>query len=122
LADKLFPTRRLFEAVDESPPQVAKIGQFGKNWFCHTLAMTTKTIPAYLEDERQKGRDTQLRMEAEAARIQPLQHGHHRIAKQPNLEFPSAVVAAPKARKTAAASRKKPRTGRKTATKARKVA
>ena len=29
--------------------------------------MTTKTIPAYLEDERQKGRDTQLRTEEEAA-------------------------------------------------------
>jgi hypothetical protein len=27
--------------------------------------MTTKTIPTYLEDERQKGRDTQLRTEEE---------------------------------------------------------
>jgi hypothetical protein len=71
-----------------------------------TLAMTTKTIPAYLEDERQKGRDTQLRVEEEAARIQPLNHGHHRTAKQPKLELPSAVEAAPKVRKTAAAVRK----------------
>jgi hypothetical protein len=29
--------------------------------------MTAKTIPAYLEDERQKDCDAQLRMEAEAA-------------------------------------------------------
>jgi len=84
--------------------------------------MTTKTIPAYLEDERQKGRDAQLRMEEEAARIQPLHHGHHRTAKQPKLELPSAVDAPPKARKTSAVSRKKSRTARKTATKARKVA
>jgi len=84
--------------------------------------MTTKTIPAYLEDERQKGRDAQLRVEEEAARIQPLNHGHHRTAKQLKMELPSSVKAAPKARKTAVASRKKPRIARKTATKARKVA
>jgi len=85
--------------------------------------MTTKTIPAYLEDERQKDRNAQLRTEEEAARIQPLRHGHHRTAKQPKMELPSAAKAAPKARKTAAASsRKKPRTARKTATRARKVA
>jgi hypothetical protein len=84
--------------------------------------MTTKTIPAYLEDERQKDRDAQLRKEEEAARIQPLNHGHHRTAKQPKLESPSSVKGAPKTKKPAAASRKKPRTARKTATKARKVA
>jgi hypothetical protein len=83
--------------------------------------MTTKTIPAYLEGERQKGREAKLRTEEEAARIQPLRHGHHRTAKQPKLELPSAVEAAPKARKTVAASRKTPRTRRKTATKGRKV-
>jgi hypothetical protein len=38
--------------------------------------MTTKTIPAYLEEERQKNRDAHLRMEAEAARIQPLPPSH----------------------------------------------
>ena len=84
--------------------------------------MTTKSIPEYLEDERQKSKDDQLRMEAEAARIQPLHHGHHRAAKQPKLEPLSPVKAAGKARKTAAAARKKPRTVRKTATKARKMA
>jgi hypothetical protein len=84
--------------------------------------MTTKTIPAYLEDERQKGRDAQLRVEEEAARIQPLNHGHHRTAKQLKMELPSLVKAAPKARKTPVASRRKPRIARKTATKARKVA
>ena len=101
---------------------VAKIGQLGGTSFCHTLAMTTKTIPAYLEDERQKSKDDQLRMEAEAARIQPLHHGHHRTAKQPKLELLSPVKAAGKARKTGAAARKKPRAVRKTATKAREMA
>jgi hypothetical protein len=84
--------------------------------------MTTKTIPAYLEDERQKDRDAQLRMEAEAARIKPLNHGHHRTAKQPKLELPSVVKPVPEARKPAAAARKKPRAARKTATKARRAA
>jgi hypothetical protein len=81
--------------------------------------MTTKTIPAYLEEERQKDCDAQLRMEEEAARIQPLNHGHHRTAKQPKLELPSVVA---KTGKPAAAAGKKPRTARKTATKARKAA
>ena len=84
--------------------------------------MTTKTIPAYLEDERQKDCDAQLRMEEEAARIQPLNHGHHRTAKQPKLELPSVIKPAPKAESTAAQARKKPHTARKTATKARKAA
>ncbi len=84
--------------------------------------MTTKTIPAYLEEERQKDRNALLRMEAEAARIKPLNHGHHRTAKQPRLELPSVVEAVPKVRKLAAAAGKKPRTARKTATKARKAA
>jgi hypothetical protein len=84
--------------------------------------MTTKTIPEYLEEERQKDRNAQLRKEEEASRIQPLHHGHHRTAKQPQLESPSVVKTVPKARKPAAAARKKPRTARKTATKARKAA
>jgi hypothetical protein len=77
--------------------------------------MTTKTIPAYLEHQRQKDRDALLRMEEEAARIQ-LHQGHRRTARQPKPALPFAVEAAPKAKKTAVASRKKPRT------KARKVA
>ncbi len=84
--------------------------------------MTTKTIPAYLEDERRKRKDAQLRMEEEATRIRTLHHGHHRTAKQPKVELPSPVEPAAEARKTAAAARKKPRTARKTATKARKMA
>ena len=93
-------------------------------WSCrffHTLSMTTKTIPEYLEDERRKDSDAQLRLEEEAARIQLLNHGHHRTAKQPKLELPSVVKPAPKARKTAAQARK-PHTTRETATKARKAA
>jgi hypothetical protein len=84
--------------------------------------MATKTIPEYLEDESRKRRDAQMRMEEEAARIQPLHHGHHRTAKQPKLELASSVKAAAKTKKNAAAARKKPRAGRKTARKARKIA
>jgi hypothetical protein len=84
--------------------------------------MTTKTIPAYLKDERQKDCDAQLRMEEEAARIQPLNHGHHRTAKQPKRELTSLVKAAPKARKASAHAREKTRTARKAATKVRKAA
>jgi hypothetical protein len=101
---------------------VAKIGQIGGRLFCHTLAMTTKTIPAYLEDERQKGRDAQLRMEQEAARIEPLNHGHHRTAKQPKMGLPSAFETVPKVRRTVTAAGKKPRTARKKAPKAHKAA
>jgi hypothetical protein len=84
--------------------------------------MTTRTIPQYLEDERQKNGGAQVRMEEEAARIQPLNHGHHRTAKQPKLELPASVKAAPKSKTTVARVRKKTRTARKTVTKARKVA
>jgi hypothetical protein len=84
--------------------------------------MTTKTIPAYLEDERQKDKDAQQRIDEEAARIQRLQHGHHRTPKQPKPELPSAVKAGPKAIKPAAAVMNKPRTARKKATKSRKAA
>jgi hypothetical protein len=84
--------------------------------------MTTKTIPEYLEDERQKHCDAQLRIEEEAARIQPLNHGYHRTAKQPKRELTSVVKAAPKAREASAHARKKPRTARKAATKVRKAA
>ena len=54
--------------------------------------MTTKTIPAYLEDERRKRGEDQVRIE-EAARIQLLHHRHHRTAKQSKLELPSPVEA-----------------------------
>jgi len=84
--------------------------------------MTTKTIPEYLEDERQKDRDAHLRMDEETARILPLNRGHHRAAKQPRLELPSVVKAVPKARKTAAAVPKKSRIAQKKATKSRMVA
>jgi hypothetical protein len=84
--------------------------------------MTTKTISAYLEDERKKDCDAQLRKEEEAARIQPLNRGHHRTAKQPKWELPSVVKAAPKARKTAAQAQRKLRTPRKAVPKARKAA
>jgi hypothetical protein len=84
--------------------------------------MSTKTIPAYLEDERQKHCDAQLRMEEEATRIQSFNHGHHRTPKQGKRELPPVAKAALKARKTAAQGREKPHTVRKTVTKARKAA
>jgi len=84
--------------------------------------MTTKTIPAYLEDERKKNRDAQQRIQEEAARNQPLHHGHHRAAKQPKQELPSVVKAAHKVGNTVSSARKKPAIARKKTTKARKVA
>ena len=71
--------------------------------------MTTKTIPEYLEDERQKYRDDQLRMKEEAARIQPLHHGHHRATKEHAATLPTVVEVAPKTTNSSAAVAKKPR-------------
>jgi hypothetical protein len=104
---------------------VAKTAQIGRDRFCHTAAMTTQTIAEYLEEERQKSADTQLRTEEEAARIQPLQHGHHRTAKQPKVELlppVKAVSKKKKKKKTAAVARKKPRTSGKMTAKTRKRA
>jgi hypothetical protein len=87
--------------------------------------MTTQTIPEYLEEERHKAADTQLRTEEEAARIEPLQHGHHRTAKQPNVELlppVKAVTSKKKKKKTAAVARKKPSAAKKMAAKIRKRA
>jgi hypothetical protein len=87
--------------------------------------MTVQTIPEYLEEEHQKAVDTQLRTEAEAARIQPLRHGHHRKAKQPRPPLLPQVKAATKKkkkRKTVAVARKKPRAARKMTAKTRKRA
>ena len=94
--------------------------------------MTTQTIPEYLEEERQKAADTQLRTEEEAARIQPLQHGHHRMAKQPErtarkpkltlLPPVKAATKKKKKKKTVAVARKKTRVSGKMAVKIRKRA
>jgi hypothetical protein len=85
--------------------------------------MTTQTIPEYLEEERQKTADTQLQIVKEAARIEPLQHRHHRKAKQSKPELVPLVKTATKLkknRKTAVVARKKPRAAGKKATKSRK--
>jgi hypothetical protein len=84
--------------------------------------MTTKTIPEYLEDERQKRGDAEQHIKEEAARIQALHHGHHRTAKEPKVELPSPVKAVAKPKKTAVAARKKPGIAGKKATRARKKA
>jgi hypothetical protein len=80
--------------------------------------MTTKTIPEYLEDERRKLAEAQLRTEEEAARIQASHPAHHRTAKQPKTESHRQPKAAVKTKTTGA--RKKTRVTRKAATKARK--
>jgi hypothetical protein len=83
--------------------------------------MTTKTIPTYLQDERRKGRDAELRIAEEAARIQPLHHGYHRTAKPQKLELPSPLEPQPKGRQLPQQLGKSS-SARKTATKIRKMA
>jgi len=80
--------------------------------------MTTKTIPEYLEDERRKLTEAQLRTEEEAARIQASHHAHHRTAKQPKIESHRQPKAAIKTKTTG--TRKKTLVTRKAAMKARK--
>jgi hypothetical protein len=46
-------------------------------------------------DRLSKSAHPQLRMEEEIAGIRPLNHGHHRTAKQPRRELPSTVESAP---------------------------
>jgi hypothetical protein len=87
--------------------------------------MSTQTIAEYLDEEREKYAANQLRTEEEAARIQPLQHGHHRTAKQPRLELVPPVKTVTKKKqkkKTAAVARKKPRAAGKMTAKTRKRA
>ena len=95
--------------------------------------MSNQTIKEYLEEERQKAAENQLRMEEEAARIQLLRHGHHRTGKQPQPELellpavksPAKVKAATKKKRkraTVTVIRTKPRATKKAAAKARKRA
>jgi hypothetical protein len=86
-----------------------------KGMFWHNVAMTTKTIPEYLEDERRKLSEAQLRADEEAARIQASHHAHRRTANQPEIDSPRQPKAAVKTKATAA--RKKTRVTGKTATK-----
>jgi hypothetical protein len=87
--------------------------------------MSTQTIAEYLDEERQKYAANQLRTDEEAARIQSLQHGHHRTRKQPRLELvpPAKAIAVAKKKKiTVAVARVKPRATKKMAAKIRKSA
>jgi len=105
--------------------EVAKTAQIGRDRSATLADMSTQTIAEYLDEERQKAADTQLRTEEEAARIQPLQHGHHRTAKQPKVELLppiKAVTKKKKKKKAAAVARKKPRAAGKKAVKTRKRA
>ncbi len=76
--------------------RVDKMRQIGRDCSATLEAMTVQTIPEYLEEEREKATDNQLRTEEEAARIQPLQHGHHRTAKQSKLQLVAPVKATAK--------------------------
>jgi hypothetical protein len=80
--------------------------------------MTTKTIPEYLEDERRKLAEAQIRLEEEAAHIQASHPAHRRTAKQPKIGSPRQPKAGVKTKMTGA--RKKTRVTRKMAIKARK--
>lgn len=105
--------------------EVAKMEQFERDGSATLAAMSTQTIAEYLDEERQKYAANQLRVDEEAARIQPLQHGHHRAGKQPKLELVPAVkpAAKKKPKKTIVVLvHKKPRAYMKTAAKARKRA
>jgi len=87
--------------------------------------MSTQTIAEYLDEERQKYAANQLRTDEEAARIQPLQHGHHRAAKQPRLELVPRVKTVSKKKKkkkTGTVAGKKPRAAGKMTAKTRKRA
>jgi hypothetical protein len=79
--------------------------------------MTTQTIPEYLEEERQKTEDTQLRTEQQPARIEPLQHGHHRHSAQskPELELVPPFRSATKKKTTSQKKIKKTKSKKKAA-------
>ncbi len=76
---------------------------------CETQRMTTKTIPEYLEDECQKRRADKIRIEEEAARIQVLHHGHHRLAKDGTEGLPIGVETKANTTKSSSGVAKKPR-------------
>jgi hypothetical protein len=80
--------------------------------------MTMKTIPEYLEDERRKLTEAQLRTEEEAARIQASHPAYHRPAKQPKIESHRQPKAAIKTKTNG--TRKKTRITWKAAMKARR--
>lgn len=90
--------------------------------------MSNQTIEEYLNEERQKYAATQLREAEEAARIQPLQHGHHRMIKQSGLKLvPPAKTSTinttiKKKEKKVAVARAKPHAAKKIAAKTRKRA
>ncbi len=106
----LRPENTNYESSQES-------GQNGTDCsrpFCDTAAMTTQTIAEYLDEERQKFENARERVDAEAARIQPLQHGHHRMAKRPKLELvPPMKAATKKKKKKAIAHKATPAAGKK---------
>jgi hypothetical protein len=74
--------------------------------------MATKTIPAYLEDERRNREGTQLLTDKEAARVQSLHQGHHRTRKSPKLELQAPIEVVVKAKKPAVAKTRKPAVGK----------
>jgi hypothetical protein len=115
--------------------EFSRSGQNGTDWtgrFCHTAPMSNQTIAEYLDEERQKYAATLLRETEEAARIQALQHRHHRTVKQSGLELvPPAkaptiktktIIKKKKKEKTVAIVRTKPHAAKKTTVITRKRA
>jgi hypothetical protein len=106
--------------------EVAKREQFERDGSGTLAHMSTQTIAEYLDEERQKYAANQLRADEEAARIQPLQHGHHRAGKQARLVLMPAVKSVAKKKKkkkrTVAIARTKPRAAKKMAAKIRRSA
>ena len=99
--------------------------QFERDGSATLAAMSSQTIAEYLDEERQKAADNQRRTDDEAARIQSLQHGHHRAGKNAKLELLPSVKTTnkkKKKRKTVAIARMKPRATKKIAGKIRKRA
>ncbi len=87
--------------------------------------MSSQTIEEYLDEERKKYAANLLRTEEEAARIQPLQHGHHRMGKQTQLELVPAVKSTTKKKKkkrTVAVAGAKPRAAKRIVAKIRRSA
>jgi hypothetical protein len=100
-----------------------KLHSLDRNSSATLQAMAVQTIPEYLGEERQKASDSQLRTEEEAARIQPLQHGHHRKTKQPRLLLlPQVKAASQKKKKRKTVALMKPHASKKIAVKTRKRA
>jgi len=118
-----FPPKCSRIIVPTDYHEVGNMGQFAWDGSATLATMSSQTIAEYLDEERQKYAANQLRVDEEAARIQPLQHGHHRMGKQPELVPAIKSTARKKTKKrTVAVARAKPRAAKRMVAKTRKSA